>query len=363
LGAVAIKAAVERAGIAPDQVEEAFLGNVISAGMGQAPARQSVIYAGLPESVSCTTVNKVCASGMKTVMFGAQAIMTGYRKTVVTGGFESMSNVPYYLPKARTGYRYGHGQLEDGVLKDGLWDVYGDHHMGIAGEHCAKSFGFTRQDQDDFAIRSYKRVAAAYEKRAFDEEIVPVEVKVKKDTKKITDDEEYLRVDYSKVPTLRPAFKDDGTVTAANASSLNDGAAALVLTSLGEAQAAGLRPLAKIIGFGDSERAPIEFTIAPADAISRALKMANISQKDVDLWEINEAFSVVILANMKLLGLNPDQVNVNGGAVALGHPIGCSGARIIVTLAHLLKNQNKKYGVASICNGGGGASAIVIERI
>ena len=296
-------------------------------------------------------------------MFASQSILLGQQKTILAGGFESMSNIPYYLTKARNGYRYGHGELIDGVLKDGLTDVYSNNHMGLAGEHCAKTEPFTRQQQDEYAIESYTRAANAHKSGAFKDEIIPVEVKTKKETKLITDDEEYHRVDFSKVPSLRPAFDKEGTITAANASSLNDGASSLVIMSLARAQELGLKPLAKIIGFGDAARAPIEFTIAPADAIPIALKMAGISIQDVDLWEINEAFSVVALANMKRLNLDHKKVNVNGGAVGLGHPIGCSGARIVTTLAHLLRNQNQRYGCAAICNGGGGASAIVLEKM
>ena len=301
-------------------------------------------------------------------MLAAQSILLGQRDIVLTGGFESMSNIPYYLPKARGGYRYGNGELQDGILKDGLWDVYNNCHMGNAAEHCAKNheaYKFSRNDQDDFAIESYKRAASAHQNGSFKQEIVGVEVKGKKGSTVVEDDEEYHRVDFAKVRTLRPAFQNDGTgtVTAANASSLNDGASALIITSLAAAQARGLKPLAKIIGFGDAELAPIDFTIAPAAAIPRALKMAGISKDDVDFWEINEAFSVVVLANMKLLDIPHSKVNVNGGAVALGHPIGASGARIVTTLTHLLQNQNKRYGVASICNGGGGASAVVIEKL
>merc|ERR1712137_1141586 len=362
LGSLAIQEAINRAGIDSRQVEEAILGNVLSAGMGQAPARQAALFAGLPISVPCTTVNKVCASGMKSVMFAAQAIQLGQQNTVVAGGFESMSNTPYYVPKARNGYRYGHGEIIDGILKDGLWDVYNDAPMGMAAEHCAKAEKFSREEQDDYAIESYKRAADAHKRGAFKDEIVPIEVRSKKETKEIYDDEEYHRINFEKVPSLRPAFDSEGTVTAANASSLNDGASALVIMSLKRAKELELKPLAKIIGYGDAARKPIEFTVAPADAIPFALRRAGISQKDVDYWEINEAFSVVALANIKRLELDPKKVNVNGGAVALGHPIGSSGARIITTLVHLLRNEDKRYGCAAICNGGGGASAIVLEK-
>jgi len=295
-------------------------------------------------------------------MMAAQSIQLGQNKTVLAGGFESMSNIPYYLPKARNGYRYGNGELLDGVLKDGLWDVYNDSHMGMAAEHCANTEKFSRQQQDDYAIESYTRAANAHKNGAFASEIIPVEVQSKKETKKIVDDEEYHRVDFNKVPTLRPAFDKNGSVTAANASSLNDGASAVVVMSQAEAEARGLKPLAKIIGYGDAARKPIEFTIAPVGAIEIALSRAQVSKENIDFWEINEAFSVVALANMARLGLDHAKVNVNGGAVGLGHPIGCSGARIVTTLVHLLRNQDKKYGCAAICNGGGGASAIVLEK-
>jgi acetyl-CoA C-acetyltransferase len=362
LGSITVKEALNQAGIEGSQVGECFFGNVVSAGMGQAPARQAILFAGLPDSIPCTTVNKVCASGMKSIMFAAQSIQLGQQNTIIAGGMESMSNIPYYVPKARNGYRYGHGELLDGVLKDGLWDVYNDSHMGMAAEHCSKTENISRKEQDDYAIESYTRAADAHKSGAFDAEIVAVEVKSRKETKQITDDEEYHRVDFSKVPNLRPAFDKEGTVTAANASSLNDGSSALVVMSLARAQDLGLKPLAKIVGYGDAARKPIEFTMAPADAIPIALRMAGVSIKDIDFWEINEAFSVVALANMKRLNLDHKKVNVNGGAVGLGHPIGSSGARIVTTLTHLLRNQDKKYGCAAICNGGGGASAIVLEK-
>eukprot|EP01089_Gocevia_fonbrunei_P014062 TRINITY_DN3772_c0_g1_i1.p1 TRINITY_DN3772_c0_g1~~TRINITY_DN3772_c0_g1_i1.p1 ORF type:complete len:342 (+),score=108.88 TRINITY_DN3772_c0_g1_i1:261-1286(+) len=340
------------------------MGNVISAGMGQAPARQATIFAGLPESVITTTVNKVCASGMKSIMLSAQSIMTGQSEILVAGGMESMSNVPYYLPKARNGYKYGHGQVLDGLLHDGLWDVYNDHHMGMCGEACATKYNISREMQDNYAVESYKRAAAAVKAGAFAQEIVPVSIPQKKGPAlEISEDEEYKKIDFDKVPKLSSAFKKDGTVTAANASSLNDGASALIIMSEAKAKEKGLTPLARIIGFGDAEMAPIDFPIAPSMAIPKALKHAGITDiNSVDFWEINEAFSVVSLANMQLLGIKHEKLNVLGGAVGLGHPIGSSGARIVVTLAHLLKNKNAKIGVAAICNGGGGASAIVLEK-
>lgn len=363
LGAIAIRHAVERAGIEPKQVQECIMGNVISANLGQAPARQSAIYGGLPTSTICTTVNKVCSSGMKAIMLASQSIMLGQNQIVVAGGFESMSNVPYYLDKGRNGYKYGHGGVVDGILKDGLWDPYDNHHMGSAGESCAKKFSFSREDQDKFAIESYKRAQEAWAKGAFKNEVVPVPVPGKKGDVLVTEDEEHKKVDFSKVSTLKPAFDKSGTITAANASSLNDGASALVLMDGEKAKELGLKPLARIIGFGDAEQEPIDFPTAPAKATPKALNMAGIKANEVDFWEINEAFAVVVLANTKLLGLDPSKVNVDGGAVSLGHPIGMSGARLVTHLTHLLHQRNGKFGCASICNGGGGASAIVIERV
>eukprot|EP01116_Phalansterium_solitarium_P006934 TRINITY_DN1936_c0_g1_i1.p1 TRINITY_DN1936_c0_g1~~TRINITY_DN1936_c0_g1_i1.p1 ORF type:complete len:425 (+),score=200.04 TRINITY_DN1936_c0_g1_i1:63-1337(+) len=366
LGAVAIKAAVERAGIDKNSVQEAYIGNVLSANIGQAPARQAVLGAGLPQSVVCTTVNKVCASGLKAVALASQSVMLGQHHTLVAGGMESMSNVPFYVGGARFGgLKYGHSQLTDGVLKDGLWDVYNDFHMGMCAEDCAKKYGFTRADQDAHAIESYKRVAEAYKSGAFKNEIVPVSIANKgKEATIIGEDDEYTKIKMDKVPTVKPAFDPkNGTVTAVNASSLNDGAAALVIMSESRAQQLGLKPLARVIGFADAEQAPIEFTTAPSKAIPKALEFAGVNIKDVDFFEINQAFSVVSLANLKLLNLDPAKVDVNGGAVALGHPIGASGARIVTTLVHTLHARNGKIGVAAICNGGGGASAIVIERL
>ncbi|CAM9813403.1 unnamed protein product [Scytosiphon promiscuus] len=354
------------AGLKPEHVEEVFMGNVVSAGAGQAPAKQAAIFAGLPESVPCTAINKVCASGMKSVMLAAQSLSLGYRGVMVAGGFESMSNVPYYLPKARTGLRLGNGTVVDGIIHDGLWDVYNDHHMGICAEKCSSAYGISREAQDNHATESYKRAASAWEKGKFDEETVGVEIPSRRGaaTTTISSDEEYTNVDLGKLKDLRPAFqREGGTVTAANASSLNDGAAALVLMSATRAEELGVEPLARILGYGDASRAPVEFTVAPSDAVPIALTNAGISIEDVEFHEINEAFSVVALANMQILGLDPARVNVNGGAVALGHPIGSSGARIICSLYHVLKQNDGTIGCASICNGGGGASAIVIERL
>jgi acetyl-CoA C-acetyltransferase len=364
LGAAAIKGAIEKAGISADQVEEVYMGNVISANVGQAPARQAAIYAGLKPETVCTTINKVCASGTKAIMLAAQSIMLGQRSIMIAGGMESMSNVPYYLDKARTGYRLGEGKLIDGLLKDGLIDVYDNLHMGLAAENTAKELNISRQQQDEYAIQSYKRSADATEKGLFRNEIVPVEVAQKKgDMLKISEDEEYKNVIFDKIPTLKPVFKTDGTVTAANASTLNDGASALVLMSKQKAEELGLRPIAKILGFADAEQAPIWFTTSPSIAIPKALKVAGVDPSKVDYYEINEAFSVVAIANNQKLNLKPERVNVYGGAVSLGHPLGCSGARIVTTLTNVLAQKDGKIGVAGICNGGGGASAIVIERV
>ncbi|TDQ10987.1 acetyl-CoA C-acyltransferase [Pedobacter metabolipauper] len=363
LGAIAIKAAVEKAGLKPADVQEVYMGNVLSANIGQAPATQAVKYAGLPD-VPSTTINKVCASGTKAIMLAAQSIALGTYDIIVAGGMESMSNVPYYLDKARTGYRLGHGQITDGLVKDGLWDVYNDYHMGSAAELCASECGFSREEQDAFAISSYKKAQAAQNDGKFDHEIVPVEVKDRKgDITLITKDEEPFAVKFDKIPGLKPVFKKDGTVTAANASTLNDGAAALVLMSADKAAELGLKPLARILAYADAQQAPEWFTTAPSKAIPLALKRAGKNINDVDYFEINEAFSVVSLANNKEMGLSEEKVNVNGGAVSLGHPLGASGARIVVTLLSVLTQNNGKIGVAGICNGGGGASAIVIENI
>jgi acetyl-CoA C-acetyltransferase len=363
LGALAIKAAITRAGIKTTDVQEVYMGNVLSANLGQAPATQAAKFAGLPD-VPTTTINKVCASGTKAIMLAAQSIALGQNDIVIAGGMESMSNVPYYLDKARTGYRLGHGQLTDGLLKDGLWDVYNDYHMGSAAELCASECNIGREEQDAFAISSYKRARAAQSDGKFTAEIVAVEVKDRKGEITLIDkDEEPFAVKFDKIPGLKPVFKKDGTVTAANASTLNDGAAALVLTSADKAKELGLKPLAKILAYADAQQAPEWFTTAPSKAIPLALQRAEKSISDVDFFEINEAFSVVSLANNKELGLTEDKVNVNGGAVALGHPLGASGARIVVTLISVLVQNHGKIGVAGICNGGGGASAIVIENL
>jgi acetyl-CoA C-acetyltransferase len=363
LGAVAIKAAVERAGIHANQIQEVYMGNVLSANLGQAPATQAAKFAGLPD-IPATTINKVCASGTKAIMLAAQSIALGENDIVVAGGMESMSNVPYYLDKARTGYRLGNGELLDGLVKDGLWDVYNNYHMGVAAELCASECDINRIEQDTFAIQSYTRAQEAQKIGKFEQEIIAVELKNKKgESVWISSDEEPKSVNFDKIPTLKPVFKKEGTVTAANASTLNDGAAALVLMSSNKAKELGLKPLAKILAYADAQQAPEWFTTAPSKAIPLALKRAGLTSKDVDYFEINEAFSVVALANNKEMKLDNDKVNVNGGAVALGHPLGASGARIIVTLLHVLNQKNAKIGVAGICNGGGGASALVIERL
>ncbi|MBB5637555.1 acetyl-CoA C-acetyltransferase [Pedobacter cryoconitis] len=363
LGGFAIKAAVEKAGIKPEDVQEVYMGNVLSANLGQAPATQAAKFAGLPD-VPATTINKVCASGTKAIMLAAQSISLGQNDIVVAGGMESMSNVPYYLDKARTGYRLGHGQLTDGLVKDGLWDVYNDYHMGSAAELCAATYNITREAQDNYAVNSYKRAQASINDGKFNAEIVPVEVIDRKGNSTIVDkDEDVYSVNFDKLPGLKPVFKKDGTVTAANASALNDGAAALVLMSADKAKELGLKPLARILSYADAQQAPEWFTTAPSKAIPLALHRAGKSIADVDFFEINEAFSVVSLANNQEMGLSEAQVNVNGGAVAMGHPLGASGARIVVTLLAVLNQNNGKIGVAGICNGGGGASALVIEKL
>jgi acetyl-CoA C-acetyltransferase len=363
LGAVVIKAAVEKSGLKPEHIQEVFMGNVLSANLGQAPATQAAIYAGL-HYLPATTVNKVCASGMKAIMLAAQSIATGQNDIVLAGGMESMSNTPYYLDKARNGYRLGNGQIIDGLVKDGLWDVYNDYHMGSAAELCAVDCNVTREEQDAFAIESYQRAQKAQSEGKFRDEISPVELKDKKgEITLFADDEEPKAVKFDKIPGLKPVFKKDGTVTAANASTLNDGAAALVLMSREKAGEMGIKPLAKIVAYADAQQAPEWFTTAPSKAIPLALQRAGLSSDDIDFYEINEAFSVVSIANNNLLKLDPAKVNVNGGAVAIGHPLGASGARIIVTLLSVLQQNNGKYGAAGICNGGGGASAMVIENL
>lgn len=364
LGSIAIKGALQKANIAPETINEVFMGCVLQAGIGQAPATQAMIYAGIPNSVPSTTVNKVCASGSKAIMLGAESIMLGINDAVVAGGMESMSNVPYYLDKARNGYRLGHGQITDGLVKDGLWDVYSDFHMGNAGELCARENNISREEQDAFAAESYTRAQAAYAKNAFKDEIIPVEIPVRgKDPIMMTEDEQYTKVNFDKLKTLKPVFDKAGSITAANASPLSDGASAFVLMSEAKMNELGLKPIAEILGFADAAQAPEWFTTTPALAIPKALKMAGIEAKDVDYYELNEAFAVVGIINNKLLGLDPKKVNVYGGAIALGHALGSSGTRILATLTSILHNEGGSIGVTGICNGGGGASAIVIKKM
>jgi acetyl-CoA C-acetyltransferase len=364
LGAIAIKGALEKAGVAPTLVEEVFMGNVVAAGLGQAPATQAMIYAGIPNTVPATVINKVCASGSKAIMLAAQSIMMGINDVVIAGGMESMSNIPYYLDKARNGYRLGHGTIIDGMVKDGLWDVYKDYHMGNAAEMCARDYKISRDDQDAFAIESYTRAQNAYKNNAFAAELVSVEIPVRgKEAMVVKEDEEYLKVNFEKLKTLKPAFEKEGTITAANASKLNDGASALLIMSEEKVKELGLKPLAKIVAFADAAQAPEWFTTAPSLAIPKALKWAGIDIKDVDYFELNEAFSVVGLVNNQILGLDSKKVNVYGGAVALGHPLGSSGSRIVATLTSVLNQEGGRYGVTGICNGGGGASAIVLEKV
>jgi acetyl-CoA C-acetyltransferase len=362
LGGMVIKSVIEKSGLKPEHIQEVFMGNVLSANVGQAPATQAAIYGGLPY-LPATTINKVCASGMKAIMLAAQSIATGQSDIVLAGGMESMSNVPYYLDKARNGYRLGNGQIIDGLVKDGLWDVYNDYHMGSAAELCAVDCNISREEQDAYAIESYKRAQKAQGGGKFKGEITPVELKDKKgEITLFADDEEPAAVKFDKIPTLKPVFKKDGTVTAANASTLNDGAAAVILMSKQKAEELGIKPIARIISYADAQQAPEWFTTAPSKAIPLALHRAGLSAGDIDYFEINEAFSVVAIANNQNMELDPAKVNVNGGAVALGHPLGASGARIVVTLLSVLQQNGGKYGAAGICNGGGGASAIVIEN-
>ena len=363
LGAVAIKEAVKRAGIDGKEVNDVLMGCVMQAGLGQAPARQAAKFAGLPDAVQCTTINKVCASGMKAVMQGTQSILLGDADVVVAGGMESMSKVPYYSHTMRGGNKYGHVSLEDGIAKDGLQDVYNNYPMGCAAEVCAKEMNISREEQDAFAIDSYKRSQAAWEAGHFATEIAAVEIPQRGGEPKVMDkDEEPWNVKFDKIPGLKPVFQKDGTVTAANASTMNDGASALVLMSGEKMNALGLKPLAKVIGYADAEQAPEWFTTAPSLAIPKAIAKAGLQLSDIEYFEINEAFSLVSLANNKKLNLDPSRVNIWGGAVSMGHPLGNSGSRIIVTLMNVLQQNNARYGVAGICNGGGGASAVVIER-
>lgn len=363
LGATAIKGAIEKANIQSDLIDEVFMGSVLQANLGQAPARQAAIFAGISDSVPATTVNKVCASGMKAISLAAQSILAGDNDIVVAGGMENMSMVPHYVD-ARNGTKLGNITMTDGMVKDGLTDVYDQIHMGVCADACATEYNFSREEQDNFAIESYKRAAKAWEEGKFDNEIVPVEVPQRRGEPIIVSkDEEYTNVKIDRISTLRPAFSKEGTVTAANASTLNDGASALILASKEAVEKHNLKPIAKVVGYGDASQEPKWFTTAPAKAVPVALDKAGLKISDIDFWELNQAFSVVGLVNTKLLGLDPAKVDVNGGAVALGHPLGNSGSRIIVTLINVLKQNGGKYGAAGICNGGGGASAMVIENI
>lgn len=364
LGSIAIKGALEKAGVAASEVNEVFMGNVVSSNLGQAPARQAALAAGIPDSAPCSTVNKVCASGTKATMFGAQAIMLGQADIVVTGGMESMSNIPYYIPKARFGYKYGNAELVDGLEKDGLLDVYQKKAMGVFADATAAKYGLTREMQDEFAINSYKKSAAATASGHFKNEIVPVAIPQRKgDPILLTEDEEFKNVMFEKIPGLRPAFTPDGTVTAANSSTINDGAAALVLASEEAVKRLNLKPIARILSFSDGEQAPEWFTTAPTISVPKAVEKAGLKISDIDFFEINEAFSVVPLAFEKILNVADEKVNVMGGAVSLGHPLGASGARIITTLCHVLQAKGGRYGAVGICNGGGGSSAMVIEKL
>jgi len=362
LGSIAIKGAIEKAGIDKNIVDEVFMGNVLQANLGQAPARQSAIFAGLSENVPCTTINKVCSSGLKSIMLASQTIMCGDNDVVVAGGMENMSNVPHYFAKGRYGQKLGDMKLVDGMVKDGLTDVYGNVHMGLCAEKCATENNISREEQDAFAIESYKRSADSWENGNFKNEVIPVEVPQRRgENIIISEDEEYKNVKLDKIPNLKPVFDKEGTITAANASTLNDGASALILMSLEKANEIGVKPLAKIISYADAAQEPEWFTTAPSKALPIAISKAGLTKDNIDFYELNEAFSVVGLANMKILDLNPKTVNVNGGAISLGHPLGNSGSRIIVSLINVLKQNNGKIGAAGICNGGGGASAMIIE--
>ncbi|MBS4035670.1 MAG: thiolase family protein [Ignavibacterium sp.] len=362
LGSVAIKSVLDDSGIDVNLIDEVIMGNVLMTGQGQAPARQAALYSGLPQKVECMTINKMCGSGLKAVMLAQQAILTGDAEIVIAGGMESMSNTPYALLNARNGYRLGHGQVHDIIVLDGLWDVYNNIHMGSCAEICAKEFKFKREELDDFTINSYKKVIDATRKERFREEIVPVKVESRKGDIIVDKDEEPERVKFDKIPGLKPVFEKDGVVTAANASSINDGAAALLVMSEEKAKELGLTPLVEIVAQSSTAKSPVEFTTAPADAINKVLNKAGMKIEQIDLFEINEAFAVVSLAVNKLLGLSTDNVNVNGGAVALGHPIGASGARVLTTLIHELKKRNSVYGIASLCIGGGEASAVIVKN-
>jgi acetyl-CoA C-acetyltransferase len=364
LGATAIKGALNKIDLKPELIEEVFFGNVIQANLGQAPARQAAIHAGIPNTVPCTTVNKVCSSGMKAMMIGVQSILAGDNDIVMTGGMENMSQIPHYFDKGRTGQKLGDLKMTDGLLRDGLLDAYSGIHMGVSAELCATEMKFTREEQDSYAVESYKRSAKAWEDGKFTNEVIPVEVPQRRgDALLVSEDEEFKNVKFDKIPTLRPVFKKGGTVTAANASTINDGAAAVVLMSREKADELGIKPLAIIKSYADAAHEPQWFTTAPTDAMNKALSKADLKLEEIDFFEINEAFAVVSLANMQNLKLDHAKTNVNGGAVSLGHPLGCSGARVMVTLLNILDQNKAKYGLAGICNGGGGASAMIIEKV
>lgn len=362
LGSIAIKGVLDDSKISPELIDEVIMGNVLTGGQGQAPARQAALFAGLPDKTECMTINKMCGSGLKAVMLATQAILVGDAEIIIAGGQESMTNAPYVLDKARSGYRLGNGEIIDSMVKDGLWDVYNDIHMGNCAEACARDFQFKREELDAFAINSYKKAIEAQKNNKFKDEILDVKVKMGREEVIVNIDEEPGKVRFEKIPTLKPVFDKNGVVTAANASSINDGAAALLVMSEEKAKELNLKPLVEIVAQSSAAKAPIEFTTAPADSINKVLKKSNLKLSDIDLFEINEAFAVVSLANNKILGLNEDIVNVNGGAVALGHPIGASGARILVTLIYEMKKRNSKYGLASLCIGGGEASAVIVKN-
>ena len=363
LGAAAIKGALERAGVAPDQVQEVYMGNVVSANVGQAPAKQAALKAGLPANIPCTTINKVCASGTKSIMLAAQSIQLGLIDVAVAGGMESMSNVPFYVPKARFGYKYGNAELVDGLAKDGLVDVYDQCAMGVFADATAEKYQISREQQDAYAIQSYQRSEAATDAGLFASEIVPIEVPGRKGPVTVSEDEEYKNVFFDKIPTLKPAFTKNGTVTAANASTINDGASALVLMSATKAAELGLKPLARILAYADAENEPQWFTTAPTKAVPLALERAGLTVDQIDFFEVNEAFAVVALAFSQVLNVPQDKLNVFGGSVSLGHPLGSSGARIVSTLTNVLHQRGGRYGAVGICNGGGGASAIILEKL
>ena len=363
LGSDVIKGVLDEVNLDYDKIDEVIMGNVLPAGLGQAPARQAALYAGLPEKTECLTINKMCGSGLKSVMLAHQAIAIGDADIIVAGGMENMTQAPYLLPKARQGYRMGNGEVVDSMIKDGLWDVYNDFHMGNCAEACAKDFKFTREELDEFAVESYKKAQKAQEDGTFKDEILPITVKSRKSEVVVDQDEEPGKVKFDKVSALRPAFDKDGVVTAANASKINDGASAILVMSEAKAKELGLTPIAEIVAQSSAAKAPIEFTTAPADAIQKVLKKANLTKDQIDLYEINEAFAVVSLAVNKILGLDGSNINVNGGAIALGHPIGASGARILTTLLHQMKKQDTTYGLASLCIGGGEASALIVKKI